>query len=144
MRLTWVMASLFLLVGSAGGCELVVGDGGWTVGSEDAGSSGSSSGSSCTSVSFVAGSISARQVALGASVRVSCDYGAEPVNSPTIKASLGGTMCPWDYWNGASAVFTCAAPSTAGTYTVTCMLEDLSPTDFCPMEDDAGTLVVSP
>lgn len=39
----------------------------------------------------------------------------------------------WKNWHGSSAVFNCKAPSTAGSYPVSCQLVDISPNYFCPL-----------
>jgi hypothetical protein len=98
--------------------------------------------SSCTSIAFVSGSLSVSDVAPGASVQVSCNYGPKALDTPTIHASLDGEACEWLSWNGDSAVFQCAAPSAAGTYPANCQLLNQAATNFCASTNGAGSLTV--
>jgi hypothetical protein len=73
---------------------------------------------------------------------VACDYGAPVAWTNSIHASVGSVPCSWTGWQGNAATFDCIAPSTAGSYPVSCQLVDLAPHEFCPLTDTVGNVTV--
>jgi len=95
---------------------------------------------SCTSRSLVSSSVSPSSVTTGGTYTVTCNYG---VTTNAINAVVGSGSCTFQNFSGTAARFSCTAGSTAGTFSNSCALSNMSPDYYCARTDPIANLTVT-
>ena len=90
--------------------------------------------------SFRSGSVNPSTVNLGGSYTATCDYGQAGIDCVNVTPPSGS--CSWAGWSGTAATFSCAAGSTAGTFTGYCKTVTGTGANCCSQNNADGTLTV--
>jgi len=94
---------------------------------------------SCTKPTFIGGSVTPATVLKGGGYKITCNYGFV---GPGIAVQAGSGKCIYANFTGTSAVFNCAAGTTAGTFKNACVIDAGNTKNLCVGSNPINSLIV--